>query len=82
MRLYLKALSDTHQEIAIGGNKDLSVKLLYGSAKNSKQAVKVRLEYDPKIKRTWLIIEGPKHNQWDERKGITHFDLSRQVLPE
>ena len=82
MRLYLKAESDTHKEIGMGGNNELEVILLCGSEKNSKQAVKVRMEYDPKIKRTWLIIEGPKHNQWDERKRITHFDLSRQVLPE
>ena len=66
----------------MGGNNELEVTLLHGNKKNSKQAVKVRLEYDPKTKRTWLIIEGPKHNQWNERKGITHFDLSRQVLPE
>lgn len=82
MRLYLNAESDTHKEVAFGGNKELEITLFHGSAKDSKQAVKVRMEYDPKIKRTWLIIEGPKHNQWDEHRGITHFDLSRQVLPE
>ncbi len=82
MRLYLQAESDTHKEVTIGGNNELEVILLYGTAHANKQAVKVRMEYDPKIKRTWLIIEGPKHNQWNERKGITHFDLSRQVLPE
>ncbi len=80
MRLYLKAESDRHKEITIGGTDWLEVTLLHGSKKDSKQAVKVLLTYDPEKKETWLKIIGPKHGTTEFGKMI--FDVSRQVLPE
>jgi len=80
MRLYLKAKSDTHKEVAIGGNNELEVTLFYGSRKDSRRAVTVKLFQHPETGKPWFEIEGPRHGIFTE--GRNHFDMTRGALPE
>ncbi len=79
-QLYMTATSDTSKPVSKRGHRVLEVTLFHGGAKNSRQALKVSLTYDPEKKETWLKIIGPKHGTVENGKLI--FDVSRQVLPE
>jgi hypothetical protein len=76
----MTATSDTSQPVSKRGNQSIIVTLLYGGKKNSRQALKVALLYDPKKKQTWLEIHGVRHKSIENGKLI--YDVSRQVLPE
>jgi hypothetical protein len=80
MRLYLNAESDTHQAVGLGGNNNITVKLLYGSKKEPRQAIKVTLERDPATDLVKYIIEGPRHQHVVD--GTLFLDITSGTLPE
>ncbi len=79
-QLYMTATSDTSQPVSKRGHQSIIVTFFHGGAKNSRQALKVALTYDPEKKETWLEIHGVRHKSIENGKLI--FDVSRQVLPE